>query len=203
MTMMTHETHEAGAALTRRSALMAGASVALASIPLAARAGTAAGDLDFASAAEAARAVRSGRIGARELTERMLTRIKTYNPKLGAVVNVLADQALAEAARMDTDRGGKDARGPLHGVPILIKDAFEIAGVPTTGGVKQLAQYRPATDSEVVRRLRAAGAIVIGNTNVPFVLNDWQSYNDIYGTTNNPWDPPGVRVGSHGLLVVP
>ena len=194
---MTHEI-DRPTNLTRRGALLAGASMALTSLPLVARAAGVAARLDFASAAEAARAVRTGQIGARELTERMLTRIHTYNPKLGAVVNVLADQAMAEAARIDATRGRTETRGPLHGVPILIKDCFEIAGVPTTAGIKQLAQYRPAADSAVVRRLRAAGAIVLGNTNVPFVLNDWQSYNDIYGTTNNPWDLTRTPGGSSG-----
>ncbi len=195
---MTHEIERPTTSLTRRSTLAAGAGVVMASLPLAVRAKGGPDRLDFASADEAARAVRSGEVSARELTQRMLTRIHTFNPRLVAVVNVLADQAMAEAARIDADRTGSDARGPLHGVPILIKDAFEIAGVPTTGGVKALAQYRPATDSEVVRRLRAAGAIVLGNTNVPFVLNDWQSYNDIYGTTNNPWDLTRTPGGSSG-----
>ena len=196
---MTADATETTRPLTRRTALLAGA--ALASAPAAAqaaRAKAATAGLDFASAARAAQAVRSGEIGARELTLRMLARIEAFNPKLGAVVNVLAEQALGEAARIDADRSDKDARGPLHGVPILVKDAFEIAGVPTTGGIKALAQYRPATDSEVVRRLRAAGAIVLGNTNVPFVLNDWQSYNDIYGATNNPWDLARTPGGSSG-----
>lgn len=193
---MTREIEEPMATATRRFALMAAAGTALTCKFLGARAGDGASELDFASAAEAARAIRSGRISARELTQRMLDRIHLHNPMLGAMVNVLADEALAEAARIDANRSGKG--GPLHGVPIVVKDAFEIAGVPTTAGIKQLAQYRPTTDSEVVRRLRAAGAIVLGNTNVPFVLNDWQSYNDIYGTTNNPWDLGRTPGGSSG-----
>jgi amidase len=175
---------------------MAGAGLALAAAPAAARAADS--ELDFASAGAAARAVRNGQISARELTQRMLDRIGRYNPRLTALVNVLADQAMAEARRIDANRAGGKAHGPLHGVPIVVKDAFEIAGVPTTGGVKQLAQYRPKADSEVVRRLRATGAIVLGNTNVPFVLNDWQSYNDIYGSTNNPWDLARTPGGSSG-----
>jgi amidase len=195
---MTRELEDPIAAVTRRFALMAGAGTALACKSLGTRANVGPTDLDFASAAEAARAIRTGRISVRELTQRMLDRIHLHNPKLGAVVNVLSEQALAEATRIDAGRPGGQAHGPLHGVPILIKDAFEIAGVPTTGGIKQLAQYRPAADSEVVRRLRAAGAIVLGNTNVPLGLNDWQSYNDIYGTTNNPWDLARTPGGSSG-----
>jgi amidase len=195
---VTAEIEEPMGTVTRRFALMAAAGSALACKSLGARASDGTTQLDFASAAEAARAIRTGRIGARELTQRMLDRIQLHNPRLGAMVNVLADQALAEATRIDASRCGKEAGGLLHGVPIVVKDAFEIAGVPTTGGIKQLAQYRPANDSEVVRRLRAAGAIVLGNTNVPFVLNDWQSYNDIYGTTNNPWDLGRTPGGSSG-----
>jgi amidase len=178
--------------------MLASAAAALQAMPMAALAKTPAEGLDFATATEAARAIRSGKVGSRELTELMLSRIATYNPKLNAVVNVLHDQALADADRADAARGGRGPTGPLHGVPILIKDAFEIAGVPTTGGVKQLAGYRPKTDSEVVKRLRAAGAVVVGNTNVPLALADWQSYNDIYGTTNNPWDLARTPGGSSG-----
>lgn len=188
----------ASGAMTRRAALMAGAGLALAAAPFAARAAAPAADVDFASAVEAARAIRSGRVSSRELTQRMLARIQTFNPKLDAVVNVLADQAMADAAKADAARRPKAALGPLHGVPIVIKDAFEIAGVPTTAGVPQLRGYRPATDSEVVRRLRAAGAVILGNTNVPFFLSDWQSYNDIYGVTNNPWDLSRTPGGSSG-----
>jgi amidase len=154
------------------------------------------GTLDFASAGEAARAIRERSISSAELTQRMLDRIAKYNPRLNAVVNVISDQALDEARRRDAVRPGEGA--PLHGVPILVKDAFEIAGVPTTAGIEQLAKYRPASDSEVVRRLRTAGAVILGNTNVPFVLNDWQSYNAIYGTTNNPWDLTRTPGGSSG-----
>jgi amidase len=154
------------------------------------------GTLDFASAGDAATAIRDRSISSAELTQRMLDRIAKFNPKLNAVVNVLSDQAMDEARRRDAVRPGDGA--PLHGVPILVKDAFEIAGVPTTAGIEQLAKYRPARDSEVVRRLRSAGAVILGNTNVPFVLNDWQSYNAIYGTTNNPWDLTRTPGGSSG-----
>ncbi len=181
--------------MTRRSAIAMGA--AMSATALNAQAAPAE-DVSFRSAAWAARAVRSGRISSRELTQRMLARISTFNPRLTAVVNVIADQALADAARADAARAKGQARGLLQGVPIVVKDTFEIAGVPDTIGVKQLAQYRPVRDSEVVRRLRAAGAVVLGNTNVPFVLNDWQSYNDLYGTTNNPWDLAMTPGGSSG-----
>ena len=142
--------------------------------------------------------IRRGTVSSRELTGRMLERIGKFNPKLNAIVNVLNDQALAEARIADEAQAHGAHLGPLHGVPIVVKDAFEVAGVPTTAGIEQLAHYRPTIDSEVVRRLRSAGAVLLGNTNVPFVLNDWQSYNTIYGTTNNPWDPTRTPGGSSG-----
>jgi amidase len=184
--------------LTRRDALLGAAAAAAPGASLAATVAAGAGRLDFASAGEAAQAIRSGRTSSHELTGRMLERIRAFNPKLNAIVNLLSEQALAEAARADTERRQGRAGGPLHGVPIVVKDAFEIAGVPTDAGVKQLAGYRPARDSEVVRRLRAAGAVVLGNTNVPFFLDDWQSYNDIYGATSNPWNAALTPGGSSG-----
>ena len=186
--------------LTRRHMIGASAALALQAGGFTAQAKGAPGDtdLDFASASQAATAVRLRTISSRELTQRMLVRIQKYNPKLDALVNVLHDQAMRDAGRADAAQGHGDRLGPLHGVPIVIKDAFEIAGVPTTLGIEQLANYRPATDSEVVRRLRAAGAIILGNTNVSFLTGDWQSYNKLYGTTNNPWDASRTPGGSSG-----
>ena len=155
-------------------------------------------DLDFASASAAAKLIRQRKVSSEELTGRMLDRIARFNPQLNAVVNVLRDSALAEARLADEALARGKRVGPLHGVPILIKDAFEIANVPDTAGIQQLAKYRPTVDSEVVRRLRAAGAVILGNTNVPFLLNDWQSYNTIYGATNNPWDVARTPGGSSG-----
>jgi len=186
--------HEASSGSTRRAVLSSAAGLALwsisgrATIAALGTHGPREIELDFASAIDAAKLIRQGRVGSRELTRRMLERIRRFNPELNAVVNVLSDQALAQARQADEAQAHGDPLGPLHGVPILVKDAFEIANVPTTGGIPQLAQYRPIADSAVVRRLRAAGTVILGNTNVPFVLNDWQSYNSIYGTTNNPWD---------------
>ncbi len=189
---------------TRRTVLTGVASAALTSLvaptAFAAPAGNSRQqtDLEFASAIEAAKMIRQRKVSSRELTGRMLQRIEKFNPKLNAVVNVLSEQALAEARQADERRAHGGRLGPLHGVPILVKDAFEIANVPTTAGIEQLAHYRPTVDSEVVRRLRAAGGVILGNTNVPFVLNDWQSYNAIYGTTNNPWDVTRTPGGSSG-----
>jgi amidase len=142
--------------------------------------------------------VRRRKLSAIELTEHMLERIETFNPRLNAIVNLLAEDARAAARLADVAQARGEDLGPLHGVPIVIKDHFEIAGVPTTAGIAQLKDNRPPVDSEVVRRLRAAGAIVLGNTNVPFLLNDWQTFNPLYGTTNNPWDLTRTPGGSSG-----
>ena len=189
--------------VTRRAVLAASAGAALLSaaprsFAAAFQSGRWPADADFASAREAGRLIRERHVSSLELTRRMLDRIHRFNPGLNAVVNVLEEQALAEARHADSMRSREERRLPLHGVPIVIKDQFEITGVPTTAGLKELANYRPKQDSEVVRRLRAAGAIILGNTNVPLFLHDWQSYNAIYGTTNNPWDPTRTPGGSSG-----
>jgi amidase len=183
---------------TRRGVLGGMAGVALGSVigaPTFAK--TSGADLAFVSVAEAAEAVRSRTISSMELTRLMLERIARLNPQLNAVVNVLTEPALAEALTRDSVPRS-DRKGALHGVPILVKDCFEIAGVPTTAGIEQLKDYRPLSDAPVVQRLRAAGAVVLGNTNVPFVLNDWQSYNSVYGETKNPWDVTRTPGGSSG-----
>jgi amidase len=159
---------------------------------------TPAAELDFASAVEAARAIRERRVSSVELTRRILERIDRYNPALNAYVNVLAESALGRAKEADAALAKGETWGPLHGVPVAIKESFGIAGVPATVGVEALADHRPSEDSEAVARLRAAGAVVLGNTNVPVMLWDWQSYNPIYGTTNNPWDVTRTPGGSSG-----
>jgi amidase len=182
-------------AATAGMALSVASSATFAQRPTATVANTAP---DFWSARQAAQAIRDRRISSRELTARMLDRIARFNPRINAVVNVLSERALADARRADDAQARGTRLGPLHGVPIVVKDTFEIAGVPTTVGIPQLAQNRPMADAEVVRRLRTAGAIVLGNTNVPLFLNDWQSYNALYGTTNNPWDVTRTPGGSSG-----
>ena len=81
---------------------------------------------------------------------------------------------------------------------MTVKEAFNVAGLPTTWGVADAKNFRPSTDALAVQRLKAAGAVILGKTNVPFVLADWQSYNDIYGTTNNPWEVSRTPGGSSG-----
>jgi len=161
-------------------------------------AAAAAFDSSFGTLMEASRAVRSGVISSVELTKHIFERIERYNPSLNAIVTLLQDEAMARARAADEALAKGQWWGPLHGVPITVKDAFAMSGVRTTAGVPSLSNHIPSKDAVVVERLRAAGGVILGNTNVPFMLRDWQSYNEIYGTTNNPWDLERTPGGSTG-----
>lgn len=158
----------------------------------------------FQSATSIAAAIAGGRTSSREMLELYLARVAQHNPALNAVVCLRADEARAEADAADAERKRGNLRGPLHGVPITVKESFDVSGLPTTWGVEKLRGNIARTDALSVRRLRNAGAIVFGKTNVPHLLSDWQSYNAIYGTTNNPWDltrsPGGSSGGSAAAL---
>ncbi len=155
-------------------------------------------DLVFSSAVGAAQAIRRGDISSMELTELMFKRIDAINPRVNAVVTLMREEALARAKEADEARTQGHFFGPLHGVPITIKDAFDVKGVRTTFGNPAFKDHIPARDSAVVERLRHAGAVLLGITNVPFMLGDHQSYNDIFGQTNNPWDLARTPGGSTG-----
>jgi amidase len=153
----------------------------------------------FGSATGAARLVREKEITARELTEALLARIDAVNPVVNAVVELRADEALEEAADADSAVAGEARLGPLHGVPMTVKDSFNVAGLHTTWGNPEFAEYVAETDATLVRRLRDAGAIVVGKTNVHFMLADFgQTANELYGVTNNPWDTGRTPGGSSG-----
>lgn len=155
-------------------------------------------DLEFASALEAARAIRRRELSSMELTQHILKRIQKYNPSLNAIVTLLPDEALACARAADDALAKKEWWGPLHGVPITVKDTFEVAGMRTTAGAPPLANYVPERDAVAVSRLRTSGAVILGHTNVPWPAADWQTYNEIFGTTNNPWDLKRTPGGSTG-----
>ncbi len=155
-------------------------------------------DLDFASALTAAAAIKAKRISSVELTRRMFDRIDKYNPKLNAFAYQMRDQALEQARRGDEALSRGERPGPFHGVPICVKESFGVQGQPDTWGIPALKSARAPANSAVVERLLEAGAVLLGGTNVPLNLNDWQSYNEIYGTTNNPWDPTRTPGGSSG-----
>ena len=183
--------------MTRRE-LLGSASLSLASF--AARGADAQGaqDLDFASALTAAAAIKAKKVSSVELTRHMFDRIDKYNPKLNAFAYQMREQALAQAGRADQALSRGDRLGPFHGVPICIKESFGVKGEPDTWGIPALKSSRAPANSAVVERLLDAGAVLLGGTNVPLNLNDWQSYNEIYGTTNNPWDVTRTPGGSSG-----
>ncbi|MFW9812521.1 MAG: amidase family protein, partial [Candidatus Thorarchaeota archaeon] len=152
----------------------------------------------FSSAIEVARAIQRGEVSSLELTNRILERIEIYNPSLNAVITLIRDDALDRARAADEALAKGELWGPLHGVPCSVKDTLEMANVLTTAGSPKLATHIPKRDAEVVKRIREAGAVIIGHTNVPPMAGDWQSYNEIFGTTNNPWDHKLTPGGSTG-----
>lgn len=151
------------------------------------------------SATEAADLVRRKEMSSRELTELLLARIAAVNPALNAVVELRREVALQEARAAD-DALARDAEmGPLHGVPITVKESFNVAGLHTTWGNPAFKDYVADTDATVVRRLKQAGAIIVGKTNVHAMLADYaQTANELYGVTNNPWDSTRTPGGSSG-----
>jgi amidase len=151
--------------------------------------------LDSASALRALLLAR--KISARELFAATVARIERINPALNAIVQF--DFAAAETAAQESDaRLAAGTARPLEGLPITIKDSFEVAGMITTAGAPALKTHRPQQDASAVARLRAAGANIFGKTNVPLFTGDFQSYNPVYGTTNNPWDLSRSPGGSSG-----
>ncbi|NNF81058.1 MAG: amidase, partial [Rhizobiales bacterium] len=155
-------------------------------------------DLAFKPATELARMISSKKLSARELLDHYAKRIAQHNPALNAIVakDLAGAQARADEADAATARG--ENWGPLHGVPMTIKDAFEVKGLVSSGGAEELKHHVPEADADPVVRLRAAGAVIFGKTNVPLYSGDWQSYNDLYGRTNNPWDLGRTPGGSSG-----
>jgi Asp-tRNA(Asn)/Glu-tRNA(Gln) amidotransferase A subunit family amidase len=140
-------------------------------------------------AREIAERVAAGELSAREAVEEHVRRIEEANPRLNAVVVPLFDHALGEADAADAARSRGEPLGPLHGVPVTIKEQFLVADTPTTVGLTSRASHRAVKDGPLVGRLRRAGAIVVGKTNVSQLLIYHESDNPVYGRTNNPWDP--------------
>ena len=153
---------------------------------------------DFATALDAAAAIKSKRISSVELTELAFRRVDHYNAKINAVILEFRAASLARARQADQALAKKQWWGPFHGVPVTVKESYGMEGVPTTAGVPQYKDFRPQRNAAAVDRILRAGAIVIGKTNVPVSLGDLQSYNPIYGTSNNPWDLARTPGGSTG-----
>jgi amidase len=155
-------------------------------------------DPDFATATQALAALRRRAISSRELTAHVFARIRKVDPALNCFVTLAEGAAMARARQADAALARKKPLGPLHGLPIVVKDTWATAGLRTTSGSKSLEQHVPQEDAVVVERLKAAGAVVIGKTNAPEWAADWQSYNEVAGTSRNPWDPARTPGGSTG-----
>ncbi|HXJ17531.1 MAG TPA: amidase [Candidatus Polarisedimenticolia bacterium] len=155
-------------------------------------------ELAFRSALQAADAIRKKEISSVELTRHIFERIERYNPALNAFVYQMKEEALLQAKKADEAVARKEPGGVFHGVPISVKESFAVAGQPCTWGMPPFKDSRASQNAAVVDRLVDAGAILIGATNVPVNLSDWQSYNSIYGTSNNPWDLKRTPGGSSG-----
>ena len=154
-------------------------------------------DYEFGTASQLACALREKRISSLELVNRSIARIETLDTRINAVIARDFDKARADAVLADKGLAAGDRR-PLLGLPMTVKEAFNVAGLPTTWGLPPFKDFRPPQDALIVTRAKTAGAIVLGKTNVPLLLADYQSYNDIYGTTNNPWDLTRTPGGSSG-----
>jgi len=158
-------------------------------------------DLPFRSAKQLVAALRARKVSSQELLELYLERTKRFNPQVNAIVWKDEEGARKRARAADAAlrrRRGSAALGALHGLPMTVKEAYDVAGMPTTWGFPGLKDHRAQRNSVAVQRFVDAGAIVFGKTNVPAGLADFQSYNALYGTTNNPWDLALTPGGSSG-----
>jgi amidase len=155
-------------------------------------------ELAYLSATAIAKKIREREISSLEAVDYFLARIAALDKPINSVVTIDADQARAAAESADTTLARGGPRGPLHGVPMTIKDSFQTAGLRTTSGAPELAKFIPQEDAWPVARLREAGAVILGKTNLPIYAGDLQSYNEIFGTTNNPYDVSRTPGGSSG-----
>ncbi len=159
-------------------------------------------DFLFTSITELAAAIRDRRVLASEVLEAHLAQIEKYNPVLNAIVTLDAQGARTRSREADEALANGEVWGSLHGVPFTLKDAFATARIRTTTGFPPLASYVPEVDSTIAARLKAAGGILIGKTNVAMLLADYQTNNPIFGRTNNPWNLERTSGGSSGGAAV-
>jgi amidase len=161
-------------------------------------------ELIYMSATRLAQSIRERKVSSEEAVKACLTRIADVNPKLNAVVQLCAERALVEAKEADGLLAKGKLKGPLHGVPMTIKDSFDTAGVVSTGGTLGRKDYIPARDAAVVARLRAAGAILLGKTNTPEFTLSFNTTNLVYGATRNPYglnfQPSGSSGGAAAIV---
>ncbi|MCH8496939.1 MAG: amidase [Marinobacter sp.] len=154
--------------------------------------------LHYRSAGDLLNALATLQLSSETLMEATLARLEEVNSKVNAVVSYDREQALAAARAADEQRERGDTLGPLHGLPLTLKDTWEAPGFPCTAGAPALKEYRPEQPADVVQRLTEAGAIIIGKTNVPLYASDIQTYNKLFGYTRNPYNPERTSGGSSG-----
>ncbi|XOZ34788.1 amidase family protein [Halomonadaceae bacterium KBTZ08] len=145
-----------------------------------------------------AEALRTGRVTSEAVTAALLARIDARNPPVNAVIYLDRERALDQARECDRQREQGENLGALHGLPMTVKDVWEVAGMPTTAGSSSLRDHRPPQHADAIQRLENAGAIIIGKTNVPLFASDLQTYNRLFGVTNNPRDLSRTPGGSSG-----
>ena len=157
-----------------------------------------ASELAYSSATTIAKKIQQREISSRETVDYFLARVEHLDKPINSVVTIDVERARAEADAADTALARGEVLGPLHGVPMTIKDSFQTRGMRTTSGAPELANLIPPEDAWPVARLREAGAIVFGKTNLPIYAGDLQTYNEVFGTTNNPYDLSRTPGGSSG-----
>jgi amidase len=155
------------------------------------------GGLAYRSAGDLVKMLADRKVSSGELVDAAISRIEALDPKINAVVARDFERARTAAQAAD-DAFAKGEKKPLLGLPMTVKEQFGIAGLPTTWGDPKFKDWKAEVDALAVQRLKAAGAVILGKTNVPLNLSDWQSFNEVYGATNNPWDATRSPGGSSG-----
>lgn len=155
-------------------------------------------DIAWRSASQLAADIASGKVGSEEALDAHLARVDAHNGQINAVVATDLDAARARARAADEATRRGENWGLLHGLPMTIKDCFEVVGMACTAGAPELENHQPSRHATAVERLIEAGAVVYGKTNTPIWAGDLQTYNDVFGTTNNPWDLARGPGGSSG-----
>ncbi len=151
----------------------------------------------FKTAIEMKAALAAKQVSAVELTQDAIARVERHDGRINAVCARDFERALQSARNADAALA-RGERRPLLGLPLTVKESYNIAGLPTTWGFVPQKDFKPAEDALSISRVKEAGGVILGKTNVPVGLGDWQSYNDIYGTTNNPYDLGRTPGGSSG-----
>ncbi|MBC7182899.1 MAG: amidase, partial [Marinobacter sp.] len=155
-------------------------------------------ELHYQPAHELLGQLEAGTLTSETLVTALLAQIREHNPAINAIVMLDEQEALASARTADRQRAANATKGPLHGLPLTLKDTWEVAGMTCTAGAPALRNHTPETHADVVQRLEDAGAIILGKTNVPIYATDLQSYNKLFGVTNNPHNPARTPGGSSG-----